>query len=100
MSSVKNGGSYVGVIFSTEKMLDFLAKSDKISMDGTFYVCPRLFYQVYTIFFKYGGKFFPGAVCLLDGIAILVVILLKIIHFFNHNLFDFIMPLKNNGSSD
>ena len=35
-----------------------------------------------------------------DGIAILVVILLKTIHFLNHNLFIFIMPLKNNGSSD
>ena len=46
------------LIFATEESLHQLAEAEIIYVDGTFEVCPRLFYQVFTInAFRHGQQF-------------------------------------------
>ena len=53
--------------FSTRANLELLGCSDVLYADGTFNICPRMFYQILTIHaFKY-GKQFPLAYFLLPG---------------------------------
>lgn len=46
------------VIFATRDNLELLSAADTVYMDGTFRVCPRLFYQVFTLhIFRHGQQF-------------------------------------------
>ena len=47
------------LIFATEENLRHLAEAETIYVDGTFEVCPRLFYQVFTINAFLHGQQFP-----------------------------------------
>ena len=44
----------IAVIFFSEKLYDILGDISDIQFDGTFYVVPRLFYQLFTIFLSIG----------------------------------------------
>ncbi|XP_071088815.1 uncharacterized protein [Haliotis cracherodii] len=48
-------------------MLEILSERDTIFMDGTFFVCPSLWLQVYTIHCLVDGKMFPVAFSLLPN---------------------------------
>ena len=63
-------GSRAGVfLFSTQGIIKLIAEAATLYMDGTFQICPRLFYQVFTIHsFKHGQQF-PLAYFLLPGKA-------------------------------
>ena len=52
-------GSRAGVfLFSTQGNIKLIAEAATLYMDGTFQICPRLFYQVFTInSFKHGQQF-------------------------------------------
>ena len=52
-------GSRDGVfMFSTNANIVIIAEASTLYMDGTFQICPRLFYQVFTIHaFKHGQQF-------------------------------------------
>lgn len=47
------------LIFSTTSNLRHLAAADTIFCDGTFYACPSLFHQLYTIHAMIDGSMFP-----------------------------------------
>ena len=48
------------VIFSTEHNLELLAQAEKIYVDGTFQICPRVFYQFFSLHaFKNGRHAVP-----------------------------------------
>ncbi|XP_071176225.1 uncharacterized protein [Mytilus edulis] len=55
------------LVFSTQENLYHLAAADTIYCDGTFYVCPTLFYQLYTFHAKVDGTMFPLVYCFLPG---------------------------------
>ena len=55
------------LIFSSEQQLQFLSISDHWFADGTFKVCPKVFFQVYTIHAEQGGKIFPCVFALLPN---------------------------------
>lgn len=55
------------VIFSAPKNLKFLVKCDALLMDGTFYSCPKLFYQLFTIHGIKNGVYVPLIFCLLPN---------------------------------
>ncbi len=61
-------GSRDGVfLFSTSNNLAILAEASTLYMDGTFQICPRLFYQVFTVHAPKRGQQFPLAYFLLPG---------------------------------
>ena len=47
------------IIFSTESNLRRVACADTLYMDGTFEVCPSIFYQIFTIHIFENGQQFP-----------------------------------------
>ena len=53
------------VIFSTEHNLELLAQAEKIYVDGTFQICPRVFYQIFSLHAFKNGRQFPLVYCLL-----------------------------------
>ncbi|XP_071092621.1 uncharacterized protein [Haliotis cracherodii] len=55
------------LVFATTEMLEILSEQDTIFMDGTFFVCPSLWLQVYTIHCLVDGKMFPVAFSLLPN---------------------------------
>ena len=55
------------VIFSTEHNLELLAQAEKIYVDGTFQICPRVFYQIFSLHAFKNGRQFPLVYCLLPG---------------------------------
>ncbi|XP_046562156.1 uncharacterized protein LOC124271132 [Haliotis rubra] len=55
------------LIFSTAEMLDILANAETIYMDGTFFVCPSLWQQVYIVHCLVDGQMFPVAFSLLPS---------------------------------
>ena len=61
-------GSRDGVfMFSTNTNLALIAEAPSLYMDGTFQICPHLFYQVFTLHaFKHGQQF-PLVYFLLPG---------------------------------
>ena len=56
------------VIFSTRSNIEFLC-DDNVSVlgDGTFKVCPKFFYQMYTLHGYKNGQYVPCVVCLLPS---------------------------------
>ncbi|XP_067660025.1 uncharacterized protein [Haliotis asinina] len=55
------------LIFSTAEMLDILANAETIFMDGTSFVCPSLWQQVYIVHCLVDGQMFPVAFSLLPS---------------------------------
>ncbi len=47
------------IIFSTEFNLDVLASNDVWFVDGTFKVCPKIFYQLFNVNIRIGGRSVP-----------------------------------------
>ena len=54
-------------VFATTESLHLLAIAEAIYVDGTFKICPRLFYQVFTINAFVHGQQFPLMYGLLPG---------------------------------
>ena len=46
-----NDGDDKLIIFGTDKNIELLCESDAIYVDGTFQTCPKLFYQIFTMFY-------------------------------------------------
>ena len=55
------------VIFATDDNLKLLAEADSVFVDGTFHMCPEVFYQTFTVHAFKSGQQFPLAYCLLPG---------------------------------
>jgi len=55
------------LIFATHTNMSLLAEATTIYVDGTFEICPRLFYQVFTINTFIHGQQFPLVYGLLSG---------------------------------
>ncbi|XP_021362292.1 uncharacterized protein LOC110456077 [Mizuhopecten yessoensis] len=55
------------IAFATSENLAELAASDVIFSDGTFYTCPTIFYQIYSIHVQIEGIMTPVAYALLPG---------------------------------
>ena len=47
-------------IFASDLMLPKLKEAKSVSFDGTFYVVPKLFYQLFTIFIQEQHHAFPA----------------------------------------
>ena len=58
-------GERIAVIFFSETIFEVLGDISDIQFDGTFYVVPRLFYQLFTIFLSIGRHSIPGIHCLM-----------------------------------
>ena len=58
-------GERIAVIFFSETIFQVLGDISDIQFDGTFYVVPRLFYQLFTIFLSIGRHSIPGIHCLM-----------------------------------
>ena len=55
------------LIFGTMTNVEILTSREEIFVDGTFFVCPRLYYQLFTLHCFMYGKQVPLLYCLLDG---------------------------------
>jgi hypothetical protein len=55
------------LIFSTINNLTHLAAANTIFCDGTFYPCPSLFHQIYTVHAMVDGSMYPLVFALLPG---------------------------------
>lgn len=55
------------LIFATDTMLQRLSTAESLYMDGTFAVCPRLFYQLFTINIIIDEQQFPAVYALLPN---------------------------------
>ena len=64
IDDITEGGSRI-IVFGTLANLQRLCSSSVVSMDGTFKVCPRLFYQLYLIHSHCYNTVLPERVCLL-----------------------------------
>jgi len=64
---VNDGDQEKIVIFSTDKNLQLLADNSTIFGDGTFYTCPSLFTQLYTLHGNVDGQMYPLVFCLLPS---------------------------------
>jgi hypothetical protein len=54
-------------LFAQDGLLGGLRDSQNIAFDGTFFVVPSMFYQMFTVFFVREHHFFPGIVVLMTG---------------------------------
>ncbi len=55
------------IAFASTDNLTNLAASDRIYCDGTFYTCPTIFHQIYTIHVQLDGVMYPVVYALLPG---------------------------------
>ena len=55
------------MLFANESLMMEFERADDSSFDGTFYVCPSLFKQLFIIMYKKDKHFFPGFVAPLTG---------------------------------
>ena len=55
------------LLFSSQQGLQFLSNSQHWYADGTFKVCPEVFFQVYTVHAQQGGRIFPCSFALLPN---------------------------------
>uniref|UniRef100_A0A914WM44 MULE transposase domain-containing protein n=1 Tax=Plectus sambesii TaxID=2011161 RepID=A0A914WM44_9BILA len=55
------------LIFGTTASLGMLTQSERLHADGTFYIVPKPFKQLYVIHCEQDGKLFPSCFCLLPG---------------------------------
>ena len=60
-------GSDIGVIFFSDKMTATLSEVENIFFDGTFYTVPSQFYQLWTIFARFGRHVLQVIHCILTG---------------------------------
>ncbi|KAI6654473.1 hypothetical protein LOD99_869 [Oopsacas minuta] len=60
-------GCETGVIFFSDKIKISLSEVDHIYFDGTFYTVPSQFYQLWTIFARFGRNVLPVIHCLLTS---------------------------------
>ena len=64
-SGVRDSGRIF--IFASEQGRQFLAESEHWYADGTFKVCPELFFQLYTVHGQRGSRIFPCVFALLPN---------------------------------
>ena len=57
----------IAIIFFSEKISTLMADIHDIQYDGTFYVVPKLFYQLFTIFLTVGRHSIPAIHCLMTN---------------------------------
>lgn len=55
------------LVFATHTGLQHLCRMDTLYGDGTFYICPSIFSQVYTLHGFIDGQMYPLVFCLLPG---------------------------------
>ena len=55
----------IAVIFLSEKIHNMIGDICDIQFDGTFYIVPKLFYQLFTIFISIGTHTLPAIYCLI-----------------------------------
>jgi len=55
------------IAFATTENLTDLSASDRIYCDGTFYTCPSVFHQIYTIHIQIDGIMYPVVYALLPS---------------------------------
>ncbi len=67
MGIIRSDGDVESVIFSSQKLLTALQESQKFEFDGTFYVCPAIFAQIFTLFAEKEGHSFPCLVVLMTN---------------------------------
>jgi hypothetical protein len=60
-------GQICAFMFAQDSLLASLGESQEIGFDGTFFVVPRLFYQLFTIFVIHEHHFFPAITVLMTG---------------------------------
>ena len=65
--TITEGNETTGVLFSTEKLSTALELGVHAAFDGTFFVCPKLFGQVFTLFTANGNHFFPAFVAIMKN---------------------------------
>ena len=63
----EDGGEEKIVIFSSEDDLRRLAEAECLYVDGTFHICPSIFYQVFTVHAVVNRVHVPLAYCLLPN---------------------------------
>ena len=54
-----NGDPERIIIFSSQQAIQFMSDSEHLFADGTFKVCPDIFFQVYTVHAQQEGRIFP-----------------------------------------
>ena len=54
-----------GLIFGHENLIRAFENASDVGKDGTFWVCPQPFRQVYILMFRKDDSYFPGFICLL-----------------------------------
>ena len=55
------------LLFGSNQNLGYLANSPSVYLDGTFSICPKLFFQLYLFVGIVNGTFLPLAFALLTG---------------------------------
>ena len=55
------------LIFSTQEAIQLLARNEHWFMDGTFKLCPQIFYQIYTLHALINNQIFPCLFTLLTN---------------------------------
>ena len=57
----------IGIILYHKELIKVMASMTELGYDGTFYVVPKPWYQLWTVHFIVQGKFFPGLSVIFDG---------------------------------
>ena len=60
-------GVIVALIFGNDYLMSQATNDKTFAFDGTFYTCPPLFYQIFTLFMILGNHFFPVLCILMLG---------------------------------
>ena len=60
-------GNDIGVIFFSDQMTATLSEVEEIYFDGTIHTVPSQFYQLWTVFPRFGRHVLPAIYCLLKG---------------------------------
>jgi hypothetical protein len=67
LGSYKVDGEVGGILFGSQKLIEYFIRAKQIFFDATFKIAPKLFYQVLTIKFPFEGKTFPALVIVMKG---------------------------------
>ena len=65
--AVELNGEKIAAAFASDQLLPFFADSDMAFYDGTFFVVPKIFYQLFSISFKSDGHNFISLHFLMTG---------------------------------
>jgi hypothetical protein len=60
-------GRVCGSMFANNHLLEGLRAANLIAFDGTFFVVPKQYYQLFTVFFVHEHHFFPAVTVLMTG---------------------------------